>query len=488
MFKENRSRTVFILFFIIIAIRFINITMPILEGTAMRQAQTASITRNFYKEGINMLYPKADHFGKGPGYLVLEFPLLNVLAASGYMILSGVQEWVGRFFSIFFFACAAYFLYAITKRLFTKEVAFWSLAVFGFSPLSIIFSRAFMPDFEMLFFSLGALCFLYEFCMTEKVLKFWASAVFLSLALLVKPHSFYIFIPLLYLIYRKENWKFIINWRNWAYILIAFVPAILWYLHGSAVHAIFTQEQSFNYQLSNWFDPTKLLNLGFYTNLLKIYGGIMLTPIGLILCIAGLSVKVQKEQSLVWAWLIGGIIFLFGFITHMWEPYYHLNILPICAIFAGRGIVFLRYMILEKRSSIYRWITAILILVSVPLWLRYTAYAYVVPKGYRYVVETGKRIQELTDKDDLIIASAAGGPQSLYFCDRKGWQFLLSVDSNNAIERLEELRAKGAKYFVAAVMEDFNNNRVFKEYMLENYKLIDRKEDKYIIFFLRDRS
>ena len=487
MFNNRNKKALIILFFLIVALRFINITMPILEGTAMRQVQTAAIARNFYKDGVDILYPKSDHFGNDPGYQVLEFPLLNTVTAFGYMLLSGVHEWIGRIFSIFSFAGAAYFLYAITKRLFREDVAFWALAVFGLSPLSIIFSRAFMPDFEMLFFSLGALYFLYEFCMTEKALKFWTSAVFLSLALLVKPHSFYIFVPLLFLIHRKESWKFITNWKNWAYFLIAFIPAISWYLHGSAVHATFTQEQSFNYQLSNWFDPSVLLNLSFYTNLLKIYGGIMLTPIGLILCIVGLSVRVKKGQGLIWAWLIGGIIFLLGFITHMWEPYYHLSMLPICAIFAARGIVFLRCMILERRAPLYKWIMIILILVSVPLWLRYTAYAYTVPRGYRHIVETGKRIQGLTDKDDLIIASAGGGPQCLYFCDRKGWEFLLSSD-NNAIERLEALRRKGAKYFTSAVMKDFNSNIRFKEHMFENYKLVDKKEDKYIIFLLKDSS
>jgi len=484
----KKEKLFWIILFALVGIRLINITMPILEGTAMRQVQTAMIARNFYREGFNILYPKMDFFGNAPGYVVLEFPMLNTLAALGYRILGGVYEWVGRLLSILFFAGAASFLYGIIKRVFDKDSALWAVVVFGILPLSIIFSRTFMPDSVMLFFCMGAVYFFLGFYLKGKYSRYWLSALFLSLALLVKAHSFYILVPLVYLIWKKQSWRFVINYKNWIYLLIAVVPAVLWYLHGNYIHNTFTPEWLFNYQVVNWFDPKEFLNKDLYINMIKIYAGIFLTPIGLTLFIGGLFIKTKGNQNLIWAWLAGGVLFLIAFVTHINDPYYNLNILPIASIFIARMIVFMQGLDWRKTFLNYRWAKLLLVMLIFPFWIRYTAYAYIVPKGYRYIPEAGRRIQEISNRDDLIIASAAGGAQALYFCDRKGWSFLLpgsdATKGKKAIEKLESLGKKGAKYFVGTVMGDFNKSPLFKEYMLENYRLIECKAGKYIIFSL----
>ena len=478
----------FKLFAVLVAIRLIYITMPILEGTAMRQVQTAMIARNFFKDGINILYPRVDFFGNAIGYLVLEFPLMNTLAAFVYMLLGGVHEWVGRFLSIAFFSGAACFLYCITKRIFEEKTAFWAVLVFGLSPLSIIFSRAFMPDFEMIFFCMGALYFFLSFCDRNKYLMFWASALFLSLAMLVKPHSFYILVPLLYLVWRRQNWKFIVDYKNWLYLAIAILPAFIWYFHGTMIHASFTQSEVYNYQMLNWFNPAILLDKNLYINIAKIHMGIFLTPVGLILFLASLFIKTNGEQDIIWAWLFGGLLYMLAFITHMWEPYYHLVLLPIISIFIARAIVQIRCIDWKKLHLNYKQIYAILIILFLPFFLRYSVYAYVVPKGYRYVSEAGRRIQDISKKEDLIVASAAGGPQALYFCDRKGWTFTLPEGDPNknvtAIKRLKSYIENGAEYFVAAKTDDFEKSPYFKKYLFDNYDLVEYQKGKFIIFKL----
>jgi len=345
-----------------------------------------------------------------------------------------------------------------------------------------------MPDFEMLFFSVGALYFALDFCLRKRYREFWFSAFFLSAALLVKPHSFYILIPLLYLIWKKEGGSSILDYKNWAYITISVLPALLWYIHGSNVHTRLTTEMDYNYQLSNWFDPAMLFDARLYLNILKIYSGVLFTPVGLILFASGLFIHTEGKQNLIWPWLFGSVLFLIAFITHAWESYYHLNILPVASVFIARGITSTQdnrnpFSLLNKR-----YIKILLIILFIPFWLRYAAYAYMVPRGYKYIPEAGVEMQFHSNKDDLIIVSAAGGPQGLYFCDRKGWELLLPVatedDAKKAIERLESLRHKGATYFMATVMPDFNNSHFFSEYMFNNHKLIEHKQGKYIIFSL----
>jgi len=488
MLKSNEKKLFWLVLLSLIAIRLINITMPILEGTAMRQVQTAMIARNFYRDGFNILYPRVDFFGNSAGYLVLEFPLFNVLAALGYKTLGGVHEWVGRLLSILFFSGAASFLYGITKRLFSIKTAIWALFIFGILPLSVIFSRTFMPDFEMLFFSLGALYFFLIFYLKGKYMPYWLSAIFLSLALLIKPHSFYIFFPLAYLLWKKQNIKFAIDYKNWLYLIIALLPAFFWYLHGQAVHSKFTLEQAFNYEITNWFNPKEFFNMDLYKDLFQIYAGILLTPIGLTLFIAGLFIKTKDNGKLIWAWLAGSIVYLLAFITHINDPYYNLNMLPIVSIFIARAIVFIEETSSSDKIFKSRWAKAFLAIVILTIWLRYALYAYVVPQGYRYIPEAGARIKQITGKDDLVIASAASGPQALYFCDRKGWGLRIhKLDKKNvekSINCLEDLRKKGAKFFISTVMSDFEKNTSFSEHMFKNYKLIERKPKKFIIFSL----
>lgn len=488
---DKNKKNLYMVFAFIVLIRLFGLTMPILEGTATRQAQTATIARNFYRDGFNVLYPKVDWFGNAPGYLVLEFPLFNVLAASGYFLTGGVHEWVGRLLSILFFIGGCLFLYGIARKLFNEKIALWAMAVFGLSPLSIIFSRAYMPDFEMIFFSLGALYFLLKFYFSDKQSHHWLSALFLSLAFLVKLHSFYIVVPLFYLIWKKQKKRLFIDYKNWIYLIIAVMPAILWYMHAKSVHSHFTPQEAYNYTLTNWFNIKTLLRGDFYINIMQIYSGILLTPIGLTLFIAGLFIKTKGKENLIWPWLFGSIIFLIVFATHIEDPYYNLNFLPIASIIIARMIVFFSEQDLSRTFFKSRWAKVILILLIVPFWLRYTLYAYVVPQGYRYLPEAGKRVQELSQPKDLVIASASGGPQGLYFCDRKGFTFSIPQnpgEDDAAIAKLKKYISEGARYFVAAKIDDFQNSLQFKEYLFKHYKVADYQKGKFIIFELESKE
>ena len=275
--------------------------------------------------------------------------------------------------------------------------------------------------------------------------------------------------------------------RNYLYILISFLPAIFWYMHGRNMHLNFTQEQAFNYRMINWFDIKKLSDIRLYVNLLQIYSGIFLTPIGLSLFIGGFFIKTKHRERLIWPWLFGSVLFLIVFATHIEDPYYNLNFLPVASVFIARMIIFLQQSDRKKTFLDSRWGRIILIALILPFWLRYAAYAYIVPKGYRYIPEAGIEIQNITQKEDLVIASSAGGPQGLYFCDRKGWGFTLPQNQQEeapAVRDLEQYIDKGAKYFVSMKIDDFENTVYFKQYLFQNYKTVAYQKDKFIIFGL----
>lgn len=128
-FFKNNWILCIILFFAFF-IRFYHITYPITDVFAFRQTQTASVIRNFYREGINLFYPKVDSLGQ-PGYLVLEFPLYQAIVALLYHLFSP-DILYARITSIFFGFLSAILLYKITLELLNKKLRF-------FQPFSFYF-------------------------------------------------------------------------------------------------------------------------------------------------------------------------------------------------------------------------------------------------------------------------------------------------------------------------------------------------------------
>ena len=484
----RNNRKILILFLIAVSLRFINIGMPILEGTATRQTQTAMIARNIYKNGFNFMYPEVDHLGPGTTYLILEFPLLNTLSAFGYKIAGGVFEWMGRFWSILFFAGGFIFLYLLVRKLFDEETAFWSALVYSFSPLSIIYSRTFMPDFEMLFFALGSIYFMHKYSETDRGKDLFLSAIMLMLALLSKVQSFYIMIPLFYLLYSKEGKKIFTKPRNWIALVIGITLPTLWYLRASGIQSAMNPEEAYNFSILHWMRLGEFVSPEFYKDIFKIYSGIFLTSVGLILCVTGLFVKVDKKGRLLYAWIIGAAVFFIVFVSHVDDPYYNLNILPVVSILIARGLIFFKgYGHIQCGRAYGKVVIAALVLITALFIARYGIYyAYIVPRGYKHIPEGAKIVREITKPEDLIIASSAGGPAALYYCDRKGRPFLIPPEDENstqkAIELFEEYRREGCEYYFCPVMLELNRNKSFKRYLYDNYEVIRFEDGKYVLF------
>jgi len=488
-FKENK--TFLILLFIVVAVRLVNINMPILEGTATRQVQTAMIAKNLYANGFNLFYPQVDFLGPGPGYLVLEFPLMNLIAAVLYVLCGGVHEWIGRLISISFFAGSVIFLFNLTRRLFEERTALITIVIYSISPLGLIYSRAFMPDFEMMFFFIGALYFMYQWSQGDKDKFFWLSAIFAMMAMLSKVQAFCICIPLLVMILQRQRLSFLFKARSWAYLLIVLIPVLLWYMHAKSVHQVYSLVESYNFQASNWFRPHLFISPRFYIEVFEHGWMQMLTPVGFTLFLFGLFLKADSQQGkILWSWLGCTIVYMIVFITHMNDPYYNLLFLPITSVFAARAVVWIwQYASKEMIFLHSRFVRIVGIVLLLILIGRYAAYAYVVPRGYRHIPVLAETIEQMTDKNDLLITSLPDGHATHYYSKRKGWSFGLPGNdpekTKEAIDRIEDLQERGAKYFVS-VCEDFLDQSIeFQHYLRRRHIVVKEEPGLYSIFLLK---
>jgi hypothetical protein len=73
------------------------------------------IAENLYSSGFNILYPQVKRAGSNPGHVGTEFQLVAFIASLVYLLL-GVQPWIGRSVSVFFFGLSVPFLYLLVKN------------------------------------------------------------------------------------------------------------------------------------------------------------------------------------------------------------------------------------------------------------------------------------------------------------------------------------------------------------------------------------
>ena len=174
----------------------------------------------------------------------------------------------------------------------------------------------------------------------------------------------------------------------------------------------------------------------------------------------------------------------------MKDPYYNLLFLPITSIFAARAVVWIwQYASKEMIFLHNRFARIIAIVLLLVLVGRYATYAYVVPRGYRHIPSLARTIEQITNKNDLLITSLPDGHATHYYSNRKGWSLGLPGNdpekTKEAIARIEELQQKGAKYFVS-VCEDFlEQSAEFQHYLRRRYIVVKEEPGLYSIFLLK---
>ena len=87
----------------------------------------------------------------------------------------------------------------------------------------------------------------------------------------------------------------------------------------------------------------------------------------------------------------------------------------------------------------------------------------------------GKIVEETTHENDLIIGCIWGGPELLYYSNRRGW----TMDSNgSSIKYIEARRQEGADYFVTTKQDVIDSSVL--DYLKNKYEVI-RATDEYLI-------
>jgi len=195
-------RSIYVILPLAFITRLFHITYPVTGWHSWRQSDTASIARNFFESGHNILFPQINWGASGTGFVESEFQIYTFAVSLLYEIF-GADDMIGRLLSVCFSVLTVLGIYLLVKKIMDERTAAWSAFIYAILPLNIFYGRAFMPDAFMLMCTVYAIYFFSEWLDKNKGAYFVLAWLFASTAILLKLPTLYIGLPLLYLAYNK---------------------------------------------------------------------------------------------------------------------------------------------------------------------------------------------------------------------------------------------------------------------------------------------
>lgn len=492
--------------------RIYHLNYPYIDYHGFRQSDTANVARNFYEHGFNILYPEAAEFGQGNGAYEMEFGLVPFLVAMLYLPF-GVHEWVAHSVSIAFSLLTIYLIYALALHYFSMRTALLASFFAALMPLSIYFGRAMMPESAMLAFSVASVLFGVKFHSSGNRRNLLLAALFLSLAVLLKVTSLYLLLPLAFLVLSSLGWKS--TPRSplvWFALAIVLVPSILWY--GYAHFVIFRASglgfsiwdfQSRSATRATLMEPA--LYIAVWDHLINLIFG----PVGLVLFLLGFFLSLRHSNLLFVTWCGAIFIYMVGTAGRLQNhSYYLLPLVPPAAILMSLAS-WAMFDILrpsfgqarpqpKQRWDVIRWLislpykhgqtafvlgTIAAFLVSSYLGLAVISHGGAYAGGGDVAIYTAGRIVESLAPEGPRVAVEFGNPHKpgLVYYGHRDTYFLYAPFSSAS---LEELRSRGATFFISTDMDQYRANVEFMVSMRSKYRLVTDGE-QYFAFDLTSK-
>lgn len=454
-------------------IRLYKINNPVADWHSWRQADTASVTRTYVSDGINLLFPRYHDISttqtgtfNPEGLRFVEFPVFNAVHAilSKNFPFFSLEVW-GRLISIISALVSTFILYLLGKRFISEWGGILAAFFFAFLPFNIYFTRVILPEPLAGVLSLLSLWLFVKFIDEEKTEQLFLSAIFFALAMLVKPFVFFYAVPVIYLAIKKygvkgifKNIKLLVAfdialtpfflWRIWMNQYPAGIPFWKWAFNGDKIR--------FKPSFWRWIFGERLGHL--------ILGGWGLVPFSFGL------LKPRRREYFNHFFLLGIFLYVVVFATaSVRHDYYQTIAIPAVSLILAQGTL---YMWETKEFKV--WLTRGLLAFS--LMVMFLTGALQIREFYKInhpeIITAGQALDRIAPKDALVIAPYNGDTAFLYQTKRWGWPV---VDWP-----IEELIKRGASYYVSV---NIGHPQTLE--FIERFEVIERTEN-YVIIDLKN--
>lgn len=451
-------------------VRLYRVDNPIADWHSWRQADTAAVSRYFYQNGFNPLIPKYDDMSgvaenpiPNPNrYRFVEFPIYNTIVYFFYLLNGGVDEKIARLVSIFFSLGSVVFVYLITKKYLSYLTSLIAAFLMAVLPFNIYFSRVILPEPSLVFFSLGMFYFTDRWIREKGNKLFILSALFAICAFLLKPVAVFYLLPLGIVYYQVEKKIFPNKAKYFVWILIVFLPYILW--------RMWMNQFPEGIPASGWLLDGNHLRLrpAFFRWIVgDRFGREILGVAGTFLFLLGVLLKPTfKSGLLLQVWVVSIVLYLIIFATgNVQHDYYQYLIVPPLVIFVARGFV-------ELLKGINVFVPRIITIPLAFLLLGLTIYLpWVEVKGLYQInnpaiVEAGEKANEILPKDAKVIAPYQGDTSFLYQIKRPGFPIVFSS--------VEEMKKTYGLTSYVSTTQDTKTKWLMRKYLVleENPKFV----------------
>jgi hypothetical protein len=453
-------------------LRMYKINTPLLDWHSWRQADTASVTREYTKKDLNPLYPTYHDLSRIPsgidnleGHRMVEFPIYNILTAAVLKAAPALPLVpTSRVVSALFSIGTLISIFFLTRIYFGKKAGYLASLFFAVIPYSIFYSRVVLPEPMMVFFSTFSITMFKYYTKKQHPLTYWASLISLAIAFLLKPFVGFLLPVYAVMLFEERNWKkILLDFRLYAYGILALVPFFLWrnWIENFP-SGIPASDWLLNSNLIR-FRPAWVRWLGYerITKLILGYVGVIFLPISFLH-------QLKNKKFFIPAWWLGiGIYFTVIATGNVQHDYYQAIVTPIISITLAHAVLLADKYLCKKFNALVSIgsIGTLLIVMLVLAWGQVKGYYNVNHPEYSVA---GKAADALLPKDALVIAPQYGGDTAYLFqTNRSGWSM------GESIERKIEL---GATHYVSTA-NDFETEELEKEYMIvektEQYIIID---------------
>ncbi len=449
-------------------LRLKGIHNPLLDHPGWRQGDEAAIARNFATLQYNIFYPQTNYNGPPPNYVELELQIVPFLAATFYKLF-GIHEIVGRIITIAFSLGTVVVLAFFGRWLFASALAGLLAGLFyAVMPGSIYYGRTFTPDAAMVFFMTAALYATARLLVDEERWRrrqvLWCGAL-LMLGLLAKPVSIVALVPVLVLIAERARSGRTFPLAPAAALVV--LPLALLYAYdklvGShaewhwasgilALHVMPALRASFQ----TW--PAFSAKIAQFRTMLGVLTYSMIGPAIAALAILGflLPPAALRSRSLLWAWLAGGLAFVYAVVTVERVDYYMFLLLPPAALTAAGFVA--RFIAAVAESGLGPAIKYGCAALSLAAFAAAVFQNHQIIKPYyvysKNVYRNATALNKALDRNALVVM-AHYDPSVLYYIGRYGWEedpyLWTPFDEQSAIR-------KGARYFIAIERNRFYRN------------------------------
>ncbi len=477
-FKSPRNWLLISILLLAFALRLYKINNPVLDWHSFRQADTASVTREYVKHGINLLVPRyhdLSNIQSGQlnleGYRMVEFPFINALIAWLVLTIPGLSiDVTSRIVSVIFSLGTIGALFYVVKKYSGSKVAYFSALMMAVLPFSVYYSRVILPEPVMLFFLVFSVLSYLNWT-KQRHWGWYVSSLFsFALALLLKPFVVFFTPILLAITWAEYGFNFKKGWPVLPLIMISGLPLLWW---RSWIQQ-FPSGIPATKQLLNDFDghpmrfrPAWFRVLG-YERLIKLICGVVLFiffPFSIL--------KLQKKEIVIYGtWWLGVLayfsVFAAGSVRH---DYYQVIMIPIVAVTIARGIVIAEQYLQKYLPNQLPVVVLAGIVITGLLISGYQVKGFYQINHDEYL-EAGAAVDRLLPPDAKIIAQANGDTLFLYQTNRTGWPIGFSID-----EKIQD----GAEYYVTTAMDDEAKELEAKYFTVEkspNYLILDLTKKK----------